>query len=352
MSTKPHVWEFHALTKVWTGNINGKPNRLITTGLLGSIRWWFEVVVRGLGGAPCDPSNTKCIDREHCVACELFGCTGWARKFRFDVLDENGAVQRSQIAANDEFKLRFTPLRAMGHEEWALLDLTLRLIAEHGAIGGKTVFKPTEEEARQDEVHHQDFGIIKFVKAPNGATSTNKAALEAYARDSRWRRAPQNGFDWASLTNFWSVPKWHLARQAADSSTFNAVLNRKQSKTCRDCGAVHDPPTRCSKTQRHPKRHSEEMAVGASAGDTWLAGDQRVSKKIFSFKSPARTYGFVNPHGQQESITLNDIKTRLGKAWQQTVVEEEVAESDATRIQLLTGSKILERFLQAPKETS
>lgn len=359
MSTKPHVWEFHALTKVWTGNINGKPNRLITTGLLGSIRWWFEVVVRGLGGAPCDPSNTKCIDREHCVACELFGCTGWARKFRLDVLGANGAVLRRQITKGQTFKLRFTPLRAIAPEEWALLNLTLRLIAEHGAIGGKTVFKPTDEHTRRNELHHQDFGIIELIKAPDGATSTNRTALEAYARHSRWHNARQNGFAWASLTNFWSVPGKYLTRQNADKSTFNRVLGRNESKVCRDCGSPHDPRQKCPRATPDrkgrvpaPHRRSEAMKSGATSSDRWLAGDQRVSKKVFSFKSPARTYGFINPLGKHESITLDEIKTRLGEAWQRTIVEEEVAEGDETRIQLLNGDMILDRLLRAPKETS
>lgn len=330
MSTEPRIWTFKALTPLWTGDANGKSGRLIPTGFLGSIRWWFEVVVRGLGARPCDPSNTTCIEHKHCVVCELFGCTGWARKFRFDVLDKDGAAQQEQIEKDNIFQLRFTPLRAIRDEEWALLDLTLRLIAEHGAIGGKTVFKPTDEPRRISDkiVHHHDFGLIKLVTAPDGATSTNKAELETYARDSRWHNAPQNGLAWASLTNFWSVPGHCLARQDANSSTFNQILGRGEPKN------------------------------KACNGDSWLAGRRAgngrhgESKKVSSFKSPARTYGFVNPDGQQESITLNDIKTRLGKAWLRTVVEEEVAEGDTARIQLMTGGVILERLLPAPKETS
>ncbi|HEX7122718.1 MAG TPA: hypothetical protein VF178_10150 [Gemmatimonadaceae bacterium] len=34
-------------------------SRLIPTGLLWSIRWWFEVLVRSLGGAPCDPASNQ-----------------------------------------------------------------------------------------------------------------------------------------------------------------------------------------------------------------------------------------------------------------------------------------------------
>ena len=169
------VWRFKALTDMWTGSVyfvveedrKGKKrvkgkvnhNRLITTGLLGSIRWWFEVVVRGLGGHACDPTNTKCEGRDHCVVCELFGCTGWARKFRFDVLDVTGNVKKEQIKKGDAFRLRFTPLRPVSDEEWTLLDMTLRLIADYGAMGGKTVFKPSDEDKLSDEERRKNKSV-------------------------------------------------------------------------------------------------------------------------------------------------------------------------------------------------
>lgn len=50
------TFELQALTDIWTGDAgtaqSKQATRLIPTGLLGSIRWWFEVLVRGLGGAP------------------------------------------------------------------------------------------------------------------------------------------------------------------------------------------------------------------------------------------------------------------------------------------------------------
>ena len=44
--------------------------------------WWYEALIRSLGGSACDPTKTKCNQEAHCVVCELFGCTGWSRKFR------------------------------------------------------------------------------------------------------------------------------------------------------------------------------------------------------------------------------------------------------------------------------
>ncbi|TXD34813.1 type III-B CRISPR module RAMP protein Cmr1 [Lujinxingia vulgaris] len=330
-----------ALSNLWTGTARVKKkynkrtrrnelvdvvdsSRLITTGLLGSIRWWYEVVARGLGGKPCDPSNTKCIDRKHCVVCEFFGCTGWARKFRFDVLDfetdaegqpqqiKDAEGQLQQIKKDKSFTLRFTPLRAVRDEEWALLDLTLRLIAEHGAIGGKTVFKPTEENERKNEVHHQDFGIIAL-EASYGVASANKATLEAYARDSCWRNASQSGVTWASLENFWSVSGQYLARQDVHRSTFNKVIGRSEPKSQK------------------------------GNGDSWLAGRRAgrgkpgESKKVFSFREPPRTFGFVNPKGGNDAITLDTIKLRLEKAWGKGSVDDE---------KLLTGPEILGELLK------
>src|SRR5690606_34781435 len=153
------------------------------TGLLGSIRWWFEVLARGLGGAPCDPSSNQkaCLNEQHCVVCELFGCTGWARKFRFDVRNGQDAVITSKLAKGTKFHLRFTPLRAVRAEEWALLKLTLRLICEFGALGGKTVLKPSSQN---NKVQHADFGLVKLVTV--ATTTYTRAPLASYV--SGWTK--------------------------------------------------------------------------------------------------------------------------------------------------------------------
>jgi len=96
------------LTPIWTGGVDGTCDRLHETGLIGSLRWWYEALVRGLGGYACDPTEHSCtFDEEKyrrskasderqrlrdagvCDACQLFGCTSWARKFRLKVSDGN-----------------------------------------------------------------------------------------------------------------------------------------------------------------------------------------------------------------------------------------------------------------------
>ncbi|HDN83662.1 MAG TPA: type III-B CRISPR module RAMP protein Cmr1 [Candidatus Altiarchaeales archaeon] len=90
------------LTPIWTGDVKRKNTELRETGIIGSLRWWYEALIRGLGGRACDPtSDSKCnLDQKKfkkairegksiqntlseliCPACQLFGCTGWSRKF-------------------------------------------------------------------------------------------------------------------------------------------------------------------------------------------------------------------------------------------------------------------------------
>lgn len=46
-----------ALTPIWTGDADGKNTTLRETGIIGSIRWWHEALIRGLGGTACDPTS-------------------------------------------------------------------------------------------------------------------------------------------------------------------------------------------------------------------------------------------------------------------------------------------------------
>ena len=293
VATGGRIYQFTALTDLWTGGADGKPDRLISTGLLGSIRWWFEVLVRGLGGGACDPTDTKCEDRNHCVVCELFGCTGWARKFRFEVLDENGNIKTKQIKGPDQnkqrqgetFSLRFTPLRPIGSEEWALLNAALHLIAEFGAIGGKTVFKPTDESSRTSKLHHKDYGLVEMATSQE-FDGTGHGDLKTYL--SKWRKPDHDGFAWASLQYFWCVNGKYLGRQDSNRSTFNLALGRQEAK---------------NQAQQLVNRNDQVAK--------WLAGSQQESKRIFSFKKPARTFGFVKP----DLTRFAEMKKRLREAW-------------------------------------
>ncbi|MDQ7828652.1 MAG: type III-B CRISPR module RAMP protein Cmr1 [Armatimonadota bacterium] len=313
-------WQLNALTPVWTGSVKIENDRekivneqVVPIGLLGSIRWWFEVLVRGLDGSACDPIDTKCRAKDHCVVCELFGCTGWARKFRFQVLAgaDGDTIQREPLQMGNRFRLRFQPLREIAPEEWALLDLTLHLIADYGAIGGKTVLKPSDETSRASRPHHQDYGIIDLLKGPfekdGFAAGVRRRELEAYVRNGQWCTVQHGDFAWASLRHFWCVNGKYLAREDADKSRFNRVIGREEQKA-----------------------RGQQIRNGQRRANEWLAGRQRESKKVFSFKSPARTFGFVKPG----TVDFEAIKGRLRRAW-----------PDLRDDEFLTGDEIIDRLL-------
>ena len=81
-------------TPLWTADASKQTRRAVGTGIIGSLRWWYEAIVRGLGGWACDPTDAdaRCPPRNAkvtpenvstvlCPACQLFGATGWAKTF-------------------------------------------------------------------------------------------------------------------------------------------------------------------------------------------------------------------------------------------------------------------------------
>ncbi|KYK29648.1 MAG: hypothetical protein AYK19_19375 [Theionarchaea archaeon DG-70-1] len=76
-------------TPLWTGGIRPNMDRLHETGIIGSLRWWYEAIVRGLGHYACDPTSGK--EESPCSTCQLFGCTGLKRKFSLSI-KPNGNV--------------------------------------------------------------------------------------------------------------------------------------------------------------------------------------------------------------------------------------------------------------------
>ena len=98
--------KIRTLTPIWTGDVDRKCSRIKETGIIGSLRWWYEALIRGFGGYACDPTSDKrcelkqdkfkkaiksgksaqkTLDEQICPVCQLFGCTGWSRRFRLEI---------------------------------------------------------------------------------------------------------------------------------------------------------------------------------------------------------------------------------------------------------------------------
>jgi CRISPR-associated protein Cmr1 len=101
-------------TPLWTGSVEPgtansiKVDRIHETSILGSLRWWYELLVRGVGGCVCDPTTHACLydpkkpNDGLCDVCRVFGATGWKRRVRLTVLDQTRPDKSSpkQISAS------------------------------------------------------------------------------------------------------------------------------------------------------------------------------------------------------------------------------------------------------------
>ena len=291
-----------ALTPLWTGGVDRKSDQTHETGVIGSLRWWYEALVRGLDGSACDPAekDERCTYRPDaknqnkiCVACQLFGCTGWARKFRFEVRDEGGRVVRKPIQ-NGQVVFRFVPLKPLHPEEITLLWRTIQLIASYGAIGGKTVLKPSEDASKNTKWYHRDYGLIELVSSVPEELR-NRQALEAYLMNDFRECSNQ---EWPNLRWFWFVQGKTLTRLQ-----HNAIVKRDAKG-----------------------RYKAE----ASNLHKWLGGKQQVSKKIFAFHTSGaqRTWGYARSEEELDKV-IRMVISKTG--W---------AENDFKR-----GSEVLDELL-------
>ncbi|MCB0047679.1 MAG: type III-B CRISPR module RAMP protein Cmr1 [Caldilineaceae bacterium] len=145
------------LTPIWTGGVEtGTMDRIHETGIIGSLRWWYEAIVRGLGSDACDPTSHSCIyDPEKpnnglCDVCQLFGATGWRRRFRLAVSNANledawsgGTINVKPPDRNrgwylNSGKTGTFDLKIMGDEKAQAQVLTLiQFVSQWGSLGAR-----------------------------------------------------------------------------------------------------------------------------------------------------------------------------------------------------------------------
>ena len=134
---------FKTITPLWPGDAWGECNELKLTGIVGSLRWWFEALVRGMGYNACDyMGNNKCkvekvgpedvlkIHEKICPICYLFGTTGW--KSRFFVEIESNDLQKPY---NGKVKVKINGGNDWHYESGLMGSVTLRFSYEDMVIG-------------------------------------------------------------------------------------------------------------------------------------------------------------------------------------------------------------------------
>lgn len=196
------------ITPIWTGDVDQKGAQLRETGLIGSLRWWYEAILRGVGFFACDPSTGPCPydESKHlasiCLACQLFGCTGYSRRFRLEIDADGNSGQPLEVRLKNPgiakhrgwripqeitkpFRLKIVPLFAVGFDSVGF-GLTLRLIERFGALGAKTS-------------HGQ--GVVRFDGIPPTPPFAQwKASLTAPHKQIDQPQNPPNLYDMLGVT--------------------------------------------------------------------------------------------------------------------------------------------------------
>jgi CRISPR type III-B/RAMP module RAMP protein Cmr1 len=315
---KPIVVKLQPLTPLWTGDAEQCGNQIRETGILGSLRWWYEALIRGLGLYACDPSSGSCVYDEKkrklasiCFACQLFGCTGYSRRFRLAVSGGGSAGQLTEVKLQNPgtsnhrgwriprnvcvpLTLAVHPLRpdALDDFEHAAIRYTLHLVERYGALGAKTshgqgVVKiagwgtlPAVMEtdtwiggvkarpAKEDTNPQPAPDLSEFI----GATITLDAATTS--RANWWTTIPLTGLDSFSLG---SNPNWVPSAPAIRAQLRGWLRNSANFQNFN--GNLQD--------ERHRLMGSIRAPVGPRGSDIFVThlykAGERWSMRIFAF---------------------------------------------------------------------
>jgi CRISPR-associated protein Cmr1 len=277
------------LTPLWTGGVDQQCDRLHETGLLGSLRWWYEALVRGLGGSACDPTdNSPCRDDGHCAACELFGCTGWSRRFRLRVLDRDGQPIQDPLEKDLDFVLQFVELHRISDKETWLMWLMAKAVeiaARYGALGGKTTLKPQRNARGLEDTLKKlprtkpgdDMGVLAWQMGPSLVASRLKIveSVKSYARTYSISELPD--LRWFFFVSGSFLKRDQMNRLMGLSPDGRTIIRR---------GAVENA----------------------------LRGEIGKSKKLFSFSvGGGRIWGYASNRELRDKI-IGEIGKELGKS--------------------------------------
>jgi len=282
------VVKLRTISPVHTGDIDRKSREVKTSGIMGSLRWWYEALVRGFGAYACDPTEPdSCLFdarayersgdvedglRDVCPACRLFGCTGWSKKFKLLITDKDGNFEVKLDKPGIEFQLQFICRKPLTEEERWLLSRTIWLIAEYGSMGGRTTIKPPR---------FPDFGLVEVVE--------NISSSKSYEEVAQW-----------------------LSEVMENSQ----VLSRKLSTAPKEY-----PDLRFfffNKGRWLDRKQMNELVEADKSG--FMRGALGVSKKLFSFSQGKgkRFWGYTTGEEMLKVITdklasMGITGTKLGK---------------------------------------
>ena len=185
-------------TPVWTGDIDMRSGLLQSTGIIGSLRWWAEAILRGIGKYACDPTSDKKELKEkrcpvedkdrkyYCSACLIFGATGMRKLFRLDMSGgENlfngrainimplGRGRGWYLGSGLKGQIRLSVIELDKVFDNSLVLLPLAISANWGGIGAKT---------------QHGYGVVEIEDCPEVDFNKFKEAIEKVTGKERLSR--------------------------------------------------------------------------------------------------------------------------------------------------------------------
>ncbi|RJO60651.1 MAG: type III-B CRISPR module RAMP protein Cmr1 [Dehalococcoidia bacterium] len=238
---------FRTLTPLWTGGVEaGKMERIHETGIIGSLRWWFEVFMRGFGGMVNDPTKdersgfdsekykksqatderARLRDAGLCDVSQVFGATGWRRRFRLTIIDQTQrdtslptpiSADRTNSRTNKKPTWWFPDQPRSGNLTIQMQSLDRYFPA--GVIGGLLQF--VADWAAVGAKAQMGFGVVEPV---SGRVDTRPLY--------DWLVAAAGNRQYPKLPNLPNLQNIFLARiqlqNATDQSTFNLKYDLRQ----------------------------------------------------------------------------------------------------------------------------
>lgn len=234
---------FRTLTPLWTGNATGKVDRVHETGIIGSLRWWFEVFVRGFGGMVIDPTkdersgfDSEKYNKSHatdgrarlrdaglCDVAQVFGATGWRRRFSLTIVDQTQrdtslptsiSAERTNSRTNKEPTWWFQDQPRSGNLTIQMQSLDQYFPAE--VIGGLLQF--VADWAAVGAKAQMGFGVVEPV---SGRVDTRPLY--------NWLVAAAGNRQYPKLPNLQNIFLARIQLQnATDQSTFNLKYDLRQ----------------------------------------------------------------------------------------------------------------------------
>lgn len=294
------------LTPLWTADISGECFKIKETSIIGSLRWWYEALVRGLDGYACDPvslsekercrldydrfgkalDSGKCIqetlDEQICPACQLFGCTGWSRRFRLEIEEpDKDCFDTWGLKKGSHFSVNINEIRSIEERHKWILRKTLEIIEKYGAIGGRTTRKPQKSKIGMP------YGLIRLdcSEIERWGNTQEIGGIKNWLSLNKRKLGRENNAAWFDLRWYWKVDGMYL-----DRMKMNRLLRIEEGK---------------------PEKGTRDDEFL-----NFLRGKIGESKKIFSFgneqfKIEPRVFGYVRNEDELKKIEKM-IREELG----------------------------------------